>query len=326
MTSRRKSIALMAGALACFSLGNITGASALDYPTRPIKWVVGYPAGGTTDILARLMGQWLSESLGQQFIVENKPGGGNNIGTESVINSAPDGYTLYLVNPANGINASLYKKLSFNFIRDMAPVGGIMRVPNVMEVSEKFPAKTVAEFIDYAKANPGKVNMASSGNGTSVHLSGELFMAMTGVKMTHVPYRGSNPALTDMLSGQVDVMFDNMPSSIAHIKGGKLRALGVTTEQRSPAIPDVPTVAETVKGYEASAWFGMGAPAKTPPEIIEKLNKAINDVLADPAKVAKLAELGGTPMGGTPAAFGKIVADETEKWRKVVEFSGATVD
>jgi len=326
MTSRRKSIALMAGALACFSLTNITVAAALDYPTRPVKWVVGYPAGGTTDILARLMGQWLSEALGQQFIIENKPGGGNNIGTESVINSAPDGYTVYLVNPANGINASLYKKLSFNFIRDMAPVGGILRVPNVMEVSEKFPAKTVAEFIEYAKANPGKVNMASSGNGTSVHLSGELFMAMTGVKLTHVPYRGSNPALTDMLSGQVDVMFDNMPSSIAHIKGGKLRALGVTTDQRSPAIPDVPTVGETVKGYEASAWFGMGAPAKTPPEIIEKLNKAINDALADPAKVAKLAELGETPMGGTPAAFGKIVADETEKWRKVVEFSGATVD
>ena len=326
MTSRRKSIALMAGALACFSLTNITGASALDYPTRPVKGVVGYPAGGTTDILARLMGQWLSEALGQQFIIENKPGGGNNIGTESVINSPPDGYTVYLVNPANGINASLYKKLSFNFIRDMAPIGGIMRVPNVMEVSEKFPAKNVAEFIEYAKANPGKVNMASSGNGTSVHLSGELFMAMTGVKLTHVPYRGSNPALTDMLGGQVDVMFDNMPSSLPHVKAGKLRALAVTTDQRSPAIPDVPTVAETVKGYEASAWFGMGAPAKTPPEIIEKLNKAINDALADPAKVAKLAELGGTPMGGTPAAFGKIVSDETEKWRKVVEFSGATVD
>ena len=313
--------ALFACALALSSI-----ARAADYPTHPVKWIVPYPPGGTTDLLARFMASWLTEKMGQSFIIENKPGGGNNIGTESVINSAPDGYTVYLVNPANGINASLYKKLSFNFIRDMAPVGGIMRVPNVMEVSEKFPAKTVAEFIDYAKANPGKVNMASSGNGTSVHLSGELFMAMTGVKMTHVPYRGSNPALTDMLSGQVDVMFDNMPSSIAHIKGGKLRALGVTTEQRSPAIPDVPTVAETVKGYEASAWFGMGAPAKTPPEIIEKLNKAINDVLADPAKVAKLAELGGTPMGGTPAAFGKIVADETEKWRKVVEFSGATVD
>src|SRR5262249_11916806 len=252
MTSRMKSIGLLVCALAGLWLAGIGGAAALDYPLRSVKWVVGYPAGGTTDILARLMGQWLSESLGQQFIIENKPGAGNNIATESVINAAPDGYTVYLVNPANGINASLYKKLSFNFIRDMAPVGGIMRVPNVMEVSEKFPVKTVAEFIDYAKANPGKVNMASSGNGTSVHLSGELFMAMTGVKLTHVPYRGSNPALTDMLSGQVDVMFDNMPSSLPHLKAGKLRPLGVTTEQRSPALPEVPTVAETVKGYEAS--------------------------------------------------------------------------
>jgi len=326
MTSRRNSIALMAGALAFVSLTSIGAAAGLDYPTRPVKWVVGYPAGGTTDILARLMGQWLSESLGQQFIVENKPGGGNNIGTESVINSAPDGYTLYLVNPANGINASLYKKLSFNFIRDMAPVGGIMRVPNVMEVSEKFPAKTVAEFIDYAKANPGKVNMASSGNGTSVHLSGELFMAMTGVKLTHVPYRGSNPALTDMLSGQVDVMFDNMPSSLPHIHAGKLRPLGVTTAQRSPALPDVPTVAESVPGYEASAFFGMSVPKGTPSEIIEKLNKEINAALADPGMRAKLGDLGGVVIPGTPDDFGKVVAQETDKWAKVIQTGGVSLE
>ena len=243
-----------------------------------------------------------------------------------MINSPPDGYTVFLVNPANGINASLYKKLSFNFMRDIAPVAGIMRVPNVMEVNPSVPAKTVAEFIAYAKANPGKINLASSGNGTSVHLSGELFMMMTGVKMTHVPYRGSAPALTDMIAGQVQVMFDNMPSSIAHIRAGKLRALAVTTEKRSEALPDVPTVADTVPGYEASAWFGMGAPKGTPPEIIAKLNKAINAALADPKIKARLAELGGMTMGGTPADFGKIIADETEKWAKVVKFAGASVE
>jgi tripartite-type tricarboxylate transporter receptor subunit TctC len=300
--------------------------SAADYPTRPVRWLVGYPAGGSTDILARLMGSYLSEKLHQQFIVENKPGAGNNIATEYVINSPPDGYTVYLVNPANGINASLYKKLSFNFVRDMAPVGGLIRVPNVMIVNPSVPANTVAEFIAYAKANPGKVNMASSGNGTSVHLSGELFMAMTGVKMTHVPYRGSNPALTDMLSGQVQVMFDNMPSCLPHIKAGKLRALAVTTEQRSAALPDVSTLGETVKGYEASAWFGMGAPAKTPADVIAILNKAINEGLADPKIKPRLDDLGGAAMGGSPEDFGKIIVSETEKWKKVVEFSGASVD
>ena len=229
-----------------------------------MHWIVPYPPGGTTDILARLIGQYLSEHLGQQFIIENKPGGGNNIGTEAVANSPPDGYTMLLVNPANGINATLYKNLNFNLLRDIAPVAGITRVPNVMEVNPKFPAKTVAEFIAYAKANPGKINMASSGNGTSVHMSGELFMAMTGIKMTHVPYRGAGPALTDMIAGTVDVMFDNMPSSIEHIKAGKLRAIAVTTDKRSAALPDVPTVAETVPGYEASAWFGIGVPKGTP--------------------------------------------------------------
>jgi tripartite-type tricarboxylate transporter receptor subunit TctC len=291
-----------------------------------VRWVVGYPAGGSTDILARLMGNDLSERLHQQFIIENKPGAGNNIGTEAVINAPPDGYTVYLVNPANGINASLYKRLPFNFVRDMAPVGGITRVPNVMTVNPNVPAKTVQEFIDYCKANPGKVNMASSGNGTSVHLSGELFMAMTGVKMAHVPYRGSNPALTDLLAGQVQVIFDNMPSVLPHIKSGKLRALAVTTEMRSAALPDVPTLGETVKGYEASAWFGMGAPAKTPKDVIAIINKAMNDGLKSPKMVARLADLGGVPLTGTPEDFGKIVVAETEKWKKVVEFAGVSVD
>ena len=326
MKPRLNLVRLFALGMTGLTWAGINDAAALDYPTRPVRWVVGYPAGGSTDIVARLVGQYLSEKLGQQFIVENKPGAGNNIATEAVINAPPDGYTLLFVNPANGINASLYKKLSFNFVRDIAPVAGITRVPNVMEVNPNVPAKTVAEFIAYAKANPNKVNMASSGNGTSVHLSGELFMAMTGVKLTHVPYRGSAPALTDMIAGQVQVLFDNLPSSIHHVTGGKLRALAVTTEQRSPVLPDVPTVAETVPGYEASAWFGMGAPKGTPPEVIAVLNKTINEALADPNIKARLAEMGGMHMGGTPAEFGKIIVDETEKWRKVVEFAGASVD
>jgi len=288
--------------------------------------VVPYPPGGTTDILARLIGQYLSEHLGQQFVIDNRPGAGNNIGTEVVVNSPPDGYTLLLVNPANGINATLYKKLPFNFLRDIAPVAGITRVPNVMEVNPDFPAKTVAEFIAYGKANPGKINMASSGNGTSVHLSGELFMAMTGVKMTHVPYRGSGPALTDLIAGTVDAMFDNMPSSIEFIKSGKLRALAVTTEVRNEALPDVPVVADTVPGYEASAWFGIGAPKGTPANIVEKINKSVNDALADAKMKVRLADLGGIPMGGTPADFGKVMASETAKWEKAVKFSGASID
>jgi tripartite-type tricarboxylate transporter receptor subunit TctC len=305
---------------------SLASAAADDYPTRPVHWIVGYPAGGTTDILARLIGQWLSDHLKQQFIIENKPGAGNNIAAEAVVNAPPDGYTLLLVNPANGINATLYKKLNFNFLRDIAPVAGIARVPNVMEVNPAVPAKTVAEFIAYAKANPGKINMASSGNGTSVHLSGELFMAMTGVKMAHVPYRGSAPALTDLLAGQVQVMFDNLPSSIEHIRAGSLRALGVTTQTRNEALPNVPTIAETVPGYEASAWFGIGAPRNTPPEVVETLNKAVNEALKDPTMIARLAEFGGTPMPGSAAEFGKVMADETAKWAKVVEFSGASVE
>jgi tripartite-type tricarboxylate transporter receptor subunit TctC len=291
---------------------------ALDYPTRAVHWVVGYPAGGTTDIVARLIGQWLSERLGQQFIIENKPGAGNNIGTQSVINAPADGYTVLLVNPANAINATLYQKLPFNFLRDTAPVAGIMRVPNVMEVNPGVPAKTVAEFITYAKANPGKINWASSGNGTSVHLSGELFKIMTGVDLTHVPYRGSAPALTDLLSGTVHVMFDNMPSSLPHIKTGSLRALAVTTAQRSDALPDVPTVSETVPGYEASAFFGMAVPKDTPPEIIDKLNREINEGLRNEKLKARMADLGGSLIPGTPEDFGKLVAQETEKWANVI--------
>jgi len=313
-------------ALVALSLPFVRPAVAADYPTKPVHWIVPYPPGGTTDILARLIGNALSERLGQQFIIENKPGGGNNIGTEAVVNAAPDGYTLLLVNPAHGINATLYKRLTFNVMRDIMPVAGLMRVPNVMEVHPNFPAKTVAEFIAYGKANPGKINMASSGNGTSVHMSGEMFMAMTGIKMTHVPYRGSAPALIDIIAGTVDVMFDNMPSSIEHIRAGKLRALAVTTEKRSEALPDVPTVADTVPGYEASAWFGIGMPRNTPADVIEKLNKTVNEVLGDPKMKARLGELGGAPMPTTPADFGKIMADETAKWKKVVEFSGASVE
>lgn len=324
MASRRAAIGLIAMGFAAFlSTGS---ALAQDYPTRPVRWVVGYPPGGATDILARLVGQRLSERLGQQFIIENKPGAGNNVGTEAVVNADPDGYTVLLVNPANGINASLYAKLSFNFIRDIAPVAGLARVPNVMIVPNDFPAKTVAEFVAYAKANPGKVNMASSGNGTSIHLSGELFKAMTGVEMQHVPYRGSAPAITDLLSGRVQVMFDNMPSAISHIRAGTLRALAVTTESRSPELPNIPTVGDTVKGYEASAWFGMGAPAKTPKEIIAKLNKEINAILAEPEMKKKIADMGGVTLVGSPEDFGKIVVSETDKWEKVVKFAGARVE
>jgi tripartite-type tricarboxylate transporter receptor subunit TctC len=307
-------------------VAGVPQALALDYPTRPVHWVVGYPAGGTTDILARLVGQYLSEKLGQQFVIDNRAGAGNNIATELVANAPPDGYTLLLVNPANGINATLYDKLPFNFIRDIAPVAGIIRVPNVMEVNPGVPAKTVAEFISYAKANPGKVNMASSGNGTSVHVSGELFKMMTGVNMLHVPYRGAAPALTDLMGGQVQVIFDNLPSSVEYIRAGKLRALGVTTAARSDALPGVPSVGETVAGYEASAWFGMGAPKGTPPEVVEKLNAAVNAGLADPKLKARLADLGGTPLVGTAADFGRLIAEETEKWAKVVKFSGAKPD
>ena len=317
---------LLAICLTAFTLVGISNAFAVDYPTRPVRWVVPYTPGGGTDITARIMGQWLSERLGQQLIIENKAGAGNNIGTEAVVTAPPDGYTLLLVNPANAINATLYRKLSFNFLRDITPVAGIMRVPNVMEVNPEVPAKTVAEFIAYAKANPSKINWATSGNGTSVHLSGELFKMMTGVELTHIPYKGSAPALTDMIAGTVQVIFDNMPPSLPHIRAGKLRALAVTTNIRSDALPDVPTVAETVPGYEASAFYGMGVPKGTPPEIIDKLNKEVNAALADPKIKARLAELGGMLTPGTPAEFGKLVADETDKWAKVIKTGGVALE
>ena len=307
-------------------LAAMGAAPAQDYPNRPIRFIVGYPAGGTTDILARIIGQYMSDRLGQPVIIENKPGAGNNIGTEFVVRASADGYTMLLVNPANAINTTLYEKLSFNFTNDIAPVGGLMRVPNVMEVNPAVPAKTVPEFIAYVRANPGKVNLASSGAGTSVHMSGELFKMMVGVNMQHIPYRGSAPMLIDLISGQVQVTFDNMPSSIQHVREGKLRALAVTTAARSPALPDVPVVAEFVPGYEASAWFGIGVPKGTPAALIERLNREINSGLADPKVRDKLVDLGGMLMGGTPADFGKVVVEETEKWAKVVKFSGAKPD
>jgi tripartite-type tricarboxylate transporter receptor subunit TctC len=320
MISRRAAIFLAAVGIS--AIAPVASASALDYPTRPVRWVVGYPPGGATDIIARLIGQRLSERLGQQFVIENKPGAGNNIATEAVINAEPDGYTVLLVNPANYINTSLYANLKFNFPRDIAPIAAFNRVPNVMTVNKDVPAKTVADFIAYVKANPGKVNMASSGNGTSVHLSGEMFMVMSGAKMQHVPYRGAALAITDMLGGQVQVIFDNMPSVIQHIRSGALRALAVTSTDKSALLPDTPTLAETVPGYEASALFGMGAPKNTPKEIIEKLNKEINAVLAEPAIKARLVDLGGEPLIGTPEAFGAMIVAETEKWKKVIEGAG----
>lgn len=310
--------------LATFSC--LGSASAADYPNRPIKWVVPYPPAGTTDVLARIVAQWLSEKLGQQVIVENKPGGGNNIGTEFVVNAPPDGYTMLLVNPANGINASLYKKLNFNFVRDIAPVAGIVRTPNVMVVTNNLPVKTVAEFITYCKANPSKVNMASSGNGTSTHLSGELFKSMTGCNMLHVPYRGAGPVLNDLIAGQVQVFFDNLPSSAGHIKSGSIRAIGMTSAAREPSLPEVPTIGETVPGYEATAWFGIGMPKGAPREAIDRINAEINRILEDPKMRERLAGLGGQPIPGSPEDFGKVIQSETDKWAKVVAASGATVD
>jgi tripartite-type tricarboxylate transporter receptor subunit TctC len=317
MISRRTAICLaVIGLSTAAAAGSV---SAADYPTRPVKWVVGYPPGGATDIIARLIGQRLSERLGQQFVIENKPGAGNNIATESVINAEPDGYTVLLVNPANYINATLYANLKFNLVRDIAPVAAFNRVPNVMTVNKDVPAKTVAEFIAYVKANPGKVNLASSGNGTSVHLSGEMFMAMSGAKMQHVPYRGAAPAITDLLGGQVQVIFDNMPSILQHVRAGSARALAVTSTTKSSLLPDVPVLADTIPGYEASALFGMGAPKNTPKEIIARLNKEINEVLAEPAIKARLVDLGGEPLIGPPEAFGAMIVAETDKWKKVIE-------
>jgi tripartite-type tricarboxylate transporter receptor subunit TctC len=301
-------------------------ARAQTYPTRPVRIIVPFPAGGTADILARLTGQWLLERLGQQFIIENRPGAGTNIGTEVAVLAPPDGYTLLMLGPANAINATLYQKLKFNFIRDIAPVAGIIRTPLVMVVSPLFPAKTVPEFIAYAKANPGKINMASSGNGASPHVAGELFKMMTGISMLHVPYRGEAPALTDLIGGQVQVYFGLLPGTIEYFKSGTLRPVAVTTTVRSELLPEVPAVGEFVPGFEASYWAGVGAPRNTPVEIIQGLNKEINAGLADPKLKARFAELGGTMLSGSPADLTKLIADDTEKWAKVVKFSGAKPD
>ena len=321
---RRSFLRLAAGAAALPAVPRIAVAQA--YPTRPVRWIVAFAAGGPTDIVARIMGQYLSERLGQQFIIDNRPGAGGIVGTQAAINSSADGYTLLMAAHVHAINATLYQKLPYSFLNDIAPIAGLVRMPNVLEVTPSFPAKTVSEFIAYAKANPGKVSYASAGNGTSAHLAAELFRAMTGVDLVHVPYRGSGPALTDLLSGQVQVMFDTISSSIAHIKAGTLRPLAVTSVRRSDLLPEVPTIADTVPGYELSAWFGVGTPTGTPPEIIEKLNREINVGLAEPRIKARFAELGAEPMPVTVAEFRKFVAEETEKWAKVVKFSGAKAE
>jgi tripartite-type tricarboxylate transporter receptor subunit TctC len=316
---RRQFLHLAAVAAALPALSRV--ASAQTYPTKPVRLVVGYAAGGVNDILARLIGQWLSEHLGQPLIIENKPGAGSNIATETVVRSPADGYTLLLVSAANAINATLYDKLNFNFIRDIAPVAGIGRVSNVMVVNPSFPAKTVPEFIAYAKANPGKIAMASAGIGSPQHVGGELFKMMTGVNMVHVPYRGGAPALTDLIGGQVQVYFSSTGSSIEYIKTDKIRPLGVTSAQRSAALPNVPAIGEFVPGYEASAWYGIGAPRSTPGEIVERLNKEVNAGLADPKIKARLAEFGALPLVGSASEFGALLSDETEKWGKVVKFA-----
>ena len=321
---RRKVLQLAAGAAALALVPR--SASALDYPTRPVHVVAGYPPGLSPDIIARLISQAVSERLGQQFIVENRPGAGGNIGTEAVVRAPPDGYMLLAIGSNNMINATLYEKLNFNFIRDIAPVASVARVPQVMEVTPSFPAKTVPEFNAYAKANPGKISFASAGNGSVAHVTGELFKMMTGVNMVHVPYRGAALALTDLIGGQVDVMFDNMPSSIEHIRAGRLRPLAVTTTTRLESLPDIPTVADFVPGFETSAWGGIGAPRGTLAEIIDKLNKEINAALVDPKMNARLADLGGLVLPLSPAEYRRRIAEETEKWGKVIKFSGAKAD
>ena len=321
---RRQFLHLAAGAAALPAVSRI--ASAQTYPTRPVRLIVPLAPGGATDIIARVIGQWLSERLGQPFIVENRPGAGTNLGTEAVVRAAPDGYTLLLAAPNNAINASFYDKLNFNFIRDIAPVAGIISHPLVMVINPSLPTKTPPEFIAYAKANPHKLNMASPGNGTPNHVSGELFKMMAGVDMVHVPYRSGGPALTDLIAGRVQVMFPATVSSIEYIRDGRLRALAVTTATRSELLPDIPTVGEFVPGYEASGWFGVGAPKATAAEIVEKLNKEINAGLADPKIKARLADVGGDVLALSPAGFGRLIAEETEKWAKVVKFANIKPD
>ncbi|QDW39771.1 tripartite tricarboxylate transporter substrate binding protein [Bradyrhizobium sp. KBS0727] len=321
---RRQFLQLAAGAAALPVTSGVAGAQT--YPARPVRLVIGYTPGGSADLTARLMGQWLSERLGQSFVIENRPGGGTNIATEAVVRAAPDGYTLLLVAPANAINATLYDKLNFDFLRDTEPVAGIIRFPNVVVVNPALPIHSIPELIAYAKANPGKLNMASSGNGSTIHMSGELFKMLTGINMVHVPYRGGAPALTDLIAGQVQVMFDNIPTCAEHVKSGKLRGLAVTSTTRSEVLPDLPVVADFLPGYEASAWYGIAAPKGTPPEIIERLNKAVNEVLADPKAKARFAELGAFLLPGSAVDFGKLLENETDKWGKVVRFAGAKVD
>ena len=322
--ARRRFLHLAAGAAALPTASRFAWAQA--YPSRPVRLIIGYPPGGSADITARLTGQWLSERLGQPVVIESRPGAATNLATEAVVRAPPDGYTLLLVAPANAINATLYDKLNFDFLRDIVPVAGIIRFPNVVVVNPSLPIKTIPELIAYAKANPGKLNMASSGNGSTIHMSGELFKMLTGINMVHVPYRGGAPALTDLIAGQVHVMFDNIPTSAEHIKAGRLRGLAVTSAARSEVLPDLPTVADVLPGYEASAWYGLGVPKNTPDEVIDKINKGMNAVLADPKSQARFAELGASLLPGSPADFSRLVADETEKWGKVVRFSGAKPD
>jgi tripartite-type tricarboxylate transporter receptor subunit TctC len=317
---RRRFLHLAAGAAALPALSRFAWGQA--YPTRPVRWIVPFGPAGGTDITARLIGQWLSERLGQPFIVENRPGGGSNIGTEAVVRAPPDGYTLLLVSTTNLINATLYDKLNFNFVRDIAPVAPIVRFPYMMVANPSVPAKTLPEFIAYAKANPGKINMASPGSGSMPHVNGELFKAMTGTNMVHVPYRSAAAVMTDLLSGQVQLYFGTTASSLEYVRTGKLRALAVTIERRLDALPDIPTVGDFVPGYEAINWYGIGAPKNTPVEVIEKLNKETNAGLADPKIKARLADLGGEVLAGSPADFGKLIADETEKWGKVIKSAG----
>jgi tripartite-type tricarboxylate transporter receptor subunit TctC len=304
----------------------IAPSSAADYPNRPVRWLIGFAAGGPVDIVARILSQWLSDHFGQQFIVENRTGSGGNIAAAAAISSPPDGYTLLFVAPNNAISTSLYKKLPYDFIRDTVPVASIMQLTNMLVVSNAMPVKTVQEFIDYCKANPGTVSYASSGNGTSVHMSAELFKAMTKIDMVHVPYRGSALAFPDIISNKVQLIFDNLPSALEQARGGSVRALGVTSPQRWPSVPDIPAISETVPGFESVGFYGISAPKGTPPEIVDVLNKAVGEALKDPKLVARLADVGGIPKPMTPAEFGKLVADETEKWRKVVEFAGVSVD
>ena len=317
---RRQFLQLAAGAAALPTLARI--AQAQTYPSRPVRIITGFAAGGATDILARLIGQWLSERLGQPFVIENRPGAGGNIATEFVVRAPADGYTLLLVGPNSAINATLYDKLNFNFIRDIAPVASMSREPMVMLVNPSVPAKTIPELIAYAKANPGKLNMASGGAGTGPHMAGELFKMMAGVNLVHVPYRGQGPALTDLLGGDVQVLFATAPGTTDYIKTGRLRALAVTTASRAKVLPELPPVNDFVPGYETSQWYGLCAPKNTPTEIVDKLNKEINAAIADPGMKARLAALGGEPLPGTPAEFGKLIAEETEKWAKVVRTAG----